>query len=100
MFAQNGSENQKGIVATGFGTPAAITDTGCERDLNEDRYAVIESDSGIAWVICDGMGGVTGGELAAQLAIDAIRRDLMGRVARASDLAVTSALTEANRTIV
>jgi len=100
MFAQNGSENQKGMVATGFGTPAAITDTGCERDLNEDRYAVIESDSGIAWVICDGMGGVTGGELAAQLAIDAIRRDLMGRVARASDLAVTSALTEANRTIV
>jgi len=23
--------------------PAAITDTGCERELNEDRYAVVES---------------------------------------------------------
>lgn len=99
MFAQNDSDNQKGVIGGG-GTPAAITDTGCERDLNEDRYAVIESDSGIAWVVCDGMGGVTGGELAAQLAIDAIRRDLTSRGARASDIAVTSALTEANRTIV
>jgi serine/threonine protein phosphatase PrpC len=100
MFAQNDSETQKGVVASGFGTPAAITDTGCERDLNEDRYAVIESDSGIAWVVCDGMGGVTGGELAAQLAIDAIRRDLISRGARPADMAVASALTEANRTIV
>ena len=37
---------------------------------------MIESNSGLAWLVCDGMGGVTGGELAAQLAIDAIRRDL------------------------
>jgi len=53
MFAQNDSDNQKGVVANAHSSPAAITDTGCERDLNEDRYAVIDSDSGIAWVVCD-----------------------------------------------
>ena len=80
--------------------PAAITDTGCERDLNEDRYAVIESNSGVAWVVCDGMGGAMGGELAAQLAIDAIRRDLENLPLRPPAIAVKSALLEANRIIV
>lgn len=80
--------------------PAAITDTGCERDLNEDRYAVVESASGIAWIVCDGMGGVTGGELAAQLAIDAMRRDLENLPKRTLDAALRSAIVEANRVIV
>ncbi|MDC0357516.1 protein phosphatase 2C domain-containing protein [Oligoflexia bacterium] len=80
--------------------PAAITDTGCERDLNEDRYAVVESPSGLAWLVCDGMGGQTGGELAAQLAIDAIRRDLENVPARPPELALKSAILEANRIIV
>ena len=80
--------------------PAAITDTGCERQLNEDRYAVIESHSGLAWLVCDGMGGVTGGELAAQLAIDAIRRDLENLPPRTPDVALKSAILESNRIIV
>lgn len=80
--------------------PAAITDTGCERDLNEDRYAVVESASGIGWFVCDGMGGATGGELAAQLAIDAIRRDLDTLPERTPTLALESAILEANRVIV
>jgi serine/threonine protein phosphatase PrpC len=80
--------------------PAAITDTGCERELNEDRYAVIESDSGLAWVVCDGMGGAMGGELAAQLAIDAIRRDLENLPGRSPAAAIKGALLEANRIIV
>ncbi|MBX7139144.1 MAG: protein phosphatase 2C domain-containing protein [Oligoflexia bacterium] len=80
--------------------PAAITDTGCERHLNEDRYAVIESPSGVAWFVCDGMGGEAGGELAAQLAIDAIRRDLETLGPRNPDVALKSAMLEANRVIV
>lgn len=80
--------------------PAAITDTGCERDLNEDRYAVIESRSGLCWIVCDGMGGVTGGELAAQIAIDALRRDLENMPARPTDIALKAAILEANRMIV
>ncbi len=80
--------------------PAAITDTGCERELNEDRYAVIESNSGVAWIVCDGMGGESGGELAAQLAIDGMRRDLENLPSRNATNALKSAILEANRVIV
>jgi PPM family protein phosphatase len=98
---------KKSSTTTGFGgsvddptVPAAITDAGCERELNEDRYAVIECPSGLAWLVCDGMGGVAGGELAAQLALDAIRRDLENAPPRAADEALRSAILEANRIIV
>lgn len=87
-------------AAGGRDVPAAITDTGCERELNEDRYAVVESPSGVAWIVCDGMGGATGGELAAQLAIDAIRRDLENLPARPCEVALKAAILEANRVIV
>ncbi|MCO6432198.1 MAG: protein phosphatase 2C domain-containing protein [Deltaproteobacteria bacterium] len=93
-------DNRTGDDARESDIPAAITDTGCERQLNEDRYAVIESHSGLAWLVCDGMGGVTGGELAAQLAIDAIRRDLENLPPRSSDVALKGAILEANRIIV
>jgi protein phosphatase len=80
--------------------PAAITDTGCERELNEDRYAVIESPAGVAWLVCDGMGGATGGELAAQLAIDAVKRDLEKHDDLSVEMALKNAIIEANRVIV
>lgn len=98
--AEKDSRNSQEMNSQDFDIPAAITDTGCERQLNEDRYAVIESQSGLAWLVCDGMGGVSGGELAAQLAIDAIRRDLENLPARNPETALKSAIVEANRIIV
>ncbi len=80
--------------------PAAITDIGCEREINEDRYAVIDSPSGRAWVVCDGMGGALGGELAAQLAIDAVRRALESGDFDSEAEALRVAIEEANRVIV
>jgi protein phosphatase len=80
--------------------PAAITDIGCEREINEDRYAVIDSAAGRAWIVCDGMGGCLGGELAAQLAIDAIRRALESQEFSSSEEALRFAIEEANRVIV
>jgi len=80
--------------------PAAVTDVGCEREINEDRYAVIDSPHGKVWVVCDGMGGSMGGELAAQLAIDAIRRSLESRDFESPADAVKHAIQEANRVIV
>ena len=94
---KSGREVALGADAT---IPAAITDSGCERDLNEDRYAVVESASGLAWLVCDGMGGSTGGELAAQLAIDAIRRHLENMPARSPEIALRDSVSEANRVIV
>lgn len=80
--------------------PAAITDIGCEREINEDRYAVVDSPAGRAWIVCDGMGGALGGELAAQLAIDAVRRGLEARDFESPCAALRSAIEEANRVIV
>lgn len=83
--------------------PAAITDTGCERKVNEDRYAYIETPYGELWLVCDGMGGVSGGELAAQLAIDAIRREVdqsLEEGGATSDILLKTAIEEANRVIV
>ena len=80
--------------------PAAITDVGCEREINEDRYAVIDSPLGKVWLVCDGMGGSLGGELAAQLAIDAIRRGLEAREYSSTSEALLAAVEEANRVIV
>jgi PPM family protein phosphatase len=80
--------------------PAAISDTGCERELNEDRYSVIDSSSGVTWIVCDGMGGSAGGELAAQLAIDSMRRDLESQDGRMLEVALKTAILEANRVIV
>jgi len=96
----DGRDGEKELSLEDRNIPAAITDTGCERDLNEDRYAVIESPSGLAWLVCDGMGGVSGGELAAQLAIDGIRRDLENLPPRPPLAALKSAVLEANRIIV
>lgn len=102
MFVQGDrkGDNERESVGDDPLVPAAITDTGCERELNEDRYAVIESQSGLAWIVCDGMGGAMGGELAAQLAIDAIRRDLESAAPRGVDAALKGAILEANRVIV
>ncbi len=80
--------------------PAAVTDTGCERELNEDRYAVIEGTSGVTWVVCDGMGGVSGGELAAQIAIEAMRRDLTLEPVGETEACLRHSISEANRIVV
>jgi protein phosphatase len=86
--------------ASSEGVPAAITDVGCERNINEDRYAAIDSQIGKLWAVCDGMGGTLGGELAAQLAIDAIRRGLEAHDYDSPVDALRGAVEEANRTIV
>ena len=73
MNFHGGNEEQRIASSLEFGD-ASASDIGLERAINEDRYAVFESGSGTAWFVLDGMGGVEGGEFAAQLALDAIRR--------------------------
>ena len=50
------------------------TDKGCVRDLNEDVYAVRPRQG--LFVVCDGMGGCSAGEVASQLAVTAILEEL------------------------
>jgi PPM family protein phosphatase len=52
----------------------AGTDTGRLRALNEDAY-MLRADEGL-FVVCDGMGGAPAGEVASQMAVDAIVRHL------------------------
>jgi PPM family protein phosphatase len=52
----------------------AGTDVGRVRDLNEDAY-ILRAEEGL-FVVCDGMGGAPAGEVASQMAIAAILRQL------------------------
>ena len=54
----------------------AATDTGRVRELNEDAY-VLRADQGL-FVVCDGMGGAPAGEVASQMAVEAILQELDG----------------------
>ena len=51
----------------------AKTDIGLKRTSNEDSYAAGELPGSVAWaVVCDGMGGATGGNIASSTAVKLI----------------------------
>lgn len=51
----------------------AKSDKGLVRQTNQDAYAISDSNESYAWaVVCDGMGGAAGGNVASRLAVDVI----------------------------
>lgn len=70
----------------------AATDTGLLRARNEDRYWA-DAERGV-FVVADGLGGNAAGEVAAQTAVDEIRRSPL-----ASEAAVREAIARANNRI-
>lgn len=80
----------------------AKTDIGSVRPNNQDSYAAGELSSSVAWaVVCDGMGGASGGNIASSIAVKIISeritssyKDGMSRSAIKNML--TSAIAAAN----
>jgi PPM family protein phosphatase len=73
----------------------AATDTGRVRDLNEDVY-VSRIEQGL-FVVCDGMGGAPAGEVASQLAAEAILQELNGSAMAAAPTPAAGYLPQTNR---
>jgi serine/threonine protein phosphatase PrpC len=103
MQAQNeSSKNKRKGVSAVSDEPlvhAAMSDVGLERSVNEDRCATIATEGGVCFVVLDGMGGAEGGEFAAQISVDSIRRFLTSDPQDDIVEALKNACEEANRTV-
>ncbi|MCW2667674.1 MAG: hypothetical protein JWN57_2636 [Frankiales bacterium] len=73
-----------------MGVAAAATHTGLVRDGNEDAYALAER----TWVVADGMGGHSGGEVAAGIAAEVAVTAAPDRAVDAAHAAVLAASTD------
>ncbi len=49
------------------------SDIGLVRDKNEDRYGYFNTVNGDVFVVCDGIGGIGDGEIAAETTIDSVK---------------------------
>lgn len=47
-----------------------LSDKGCVRTENQDRFRIVQNEAYTALVVCDGMGGAKAGSVAAELAVD------------------------------
>ena len=81
---------------------AAKTDVGRVRKSNQDAYLTGELPGGVAWaVVCDGMGGAAGGNIASAMAVEYIASKLNacfheGMGVQSIENVLESAITGAN----
>lgn len=78
---------------------AELTDVGCKRSANEDWYAHFESPNGLVAVVCDGMGGHVGGQIASRTAVEAIRQYMMQERSNTPSVLIVEAMNAANTAI-
>jgi serine/threonine protein phosphatase PrpC len=81
---------------------AARTDVGMIRSGNEDNFTVDASATRGIFIVADGMGGHAAGEVASEMAVQIVQRELAGVKSLDGDdvvKLVSSALKRANRAI-
>ena len=63
---------------------SAVTDTGIAKDTNQDSYSIKVADTRlgkiVVAVLCDGMGGLSKGEVASATVIDAFDKWILNRL--------------------
>ncbi|GHV31064.1 hypothetical protein AGMMS4952_19050 [Spirochaetia bacterium] len=76
------------------------SDTGRVRKANEDSMDVFDAAGMKVFVVCDGMGGHVGGQVASQTAIAAIKQFMLNHVFTDPREAITNAIIAANDAII
>lgn len=76
-----------------------LTDKGVERAKNEDYLAYFDTFNGHVFVVCDGMGGHLGGEIASETAVEAVGDFFNGQYYKNPFEAVEAAIFYANKKV-
>lgn len=75
------------------------TNVGCKRKQNEDWLESFECKNGLVAIVCDGMGGHVGGQVASHLAIDTIKEFVCGNTFNDPNEMIIAACNIANQAI-